>query len=134
MLPVFRYEADARLVLAGLDIEPADIAAIGQYDAAIEGAKAGDDFAQLALAVAVDAGDAEHLAGTQGKSDVVERAYTLVIARDQVTHLEHHPAERRLLAFQIHDDVAADHAARQFTRGRIRRVDLVGNLAVTHHA
>ncbi len=101
--------------------------------AAIERSQAGDDFAKLALAIAVDTGDAQHLALPQLETQVVEGAHPAVIGGDEILGPEQDVAGRALHPLQVHDHVASDHAPCQLAGCRVLGVHFVRDFAVPHH-
>ncbi len=61
-------------------------------------AEPGQRLDQLGLAVALDAGDADDLAGVDGEVDAVDRDLVALVEDGQALHLEQRPAGLRRAA------------------------------------
>ncbi len=115
---------DARLVdLARI---AAELLAADPDRPGIHVAHPGDRLDELALAVALDAGDGEDLARVDGEAEVIDRRVAALVADGQVRDLEHGLAGRGHVA--VHDELhrAADHHGGElfFVRlSRRRRAD-----------
>ena len=88
----------------------------------------GDGLDQLALAVGVDAGEADDLARAHLEVDAAHGGQPAVVDHVQVAHLEHRLARRVLGLLDPQQHVAADHQRGQAALGRAlgrHRVDLL---------
>jgi hypothetical protein len=77
----------------------------------------------LRLAVAVDAGDAEHLAGPKLEGDARHGLDAAVVGRVDVGHAEHAVASFLWCGRRLHQHLAADHHLRELLAGHALRVD-----------
>jgi len=93
-------------------------------------AHAGDGLDEFLLAVAVDAGDAEHLAGPDLEGDVGDRLDAALVGYPEVLDRERHVAGSRRWRFDLQEDLPADHQLREFLPRRRRGLDGADVLAV----
>ena len=93
----------------------------------------GDRLDQLPLAVALDAGDAEDLAGAHVDREVVDRAHTPFVLDIEAANAEHDVTRRSLALVDLEDDVAADHQVGQRLLGCGLRVGRSCDPSVAEH-
>ena len=89
--------------------------------------EAGDRLDQLRLSVAVDAGDADDLAGAHLERDAAHLLEPALVLDVDVLELEHDLARARRRLVDAEEDVTADHHPREAVLGRAlarHRVDL----------
>ena len=96
-------------------------------------AQPGDRLGELALAVAGDAGDAEHLAGVHLQRHVVDGDLPAVTHRAEPANLQHGSAGRTGGAVGGQLDRTADHQVGELLARRGLRAHLAGDDAVAHH-
>ena len=134
--PLFRHEGSAHQPPAG-DAEAAGVLAADAHRGGILLRHlAGNGFEELALAVAGDAGNADHFAGAYGQVDVSERDRE----RRRRLAAERADFKQRLrgldtLGRRAHHGlhVVADHHAGQRCRGFLARIAMANHLAVAQH-
>ena len=96
-------------------------------------ADAGENFEQLRLAVAGDAGDADDLAGADLEGNVGEAAHALCVDIAQVLHLQQRRARHGRLLRDPQQHAAADHQLGKFLRRGLRCLARRHHLAAAHH-
>ena len=109
---VLGHVADAQLVDLARR-QPADVGAVDRDAAADARAHPGDRLDQLALAVALHAGDAEDLAGAHGEVDAGHDRHAAVVG-DRADRAPPAPPCRAARALgHLEDDLAPDHERRE---------------------
>ena len=93
----------------------------------------GERLGELALAVAGDPGDPEHLARADGQGDVAQGVDATVAARDEPACLEHDLAELGLVASAPELDLAADHQRGELAPRDVRRANRADRATVAQH-
>ena len=96
-------------------------------------AHAGQRLDQLALPVAVDARDADDLAGADVHREPAHRVQAAIVAHPQVPHREHRLAGMRGAALDVEQHVAPDHQLGQAALARALAVDRRDLLAAPEH-
>ena len=97
------------------------------------GAEPGERVDQLGLAVAVDAGDADDLAGADVERDAAHLLEAPVVEDVQVVDLEQRVARRRGRLLDAEQHLAADHRPREALLGRALLRNRLDRLAAPQH-
>ena len=131
-LPVLRNVAEARVVVAER-VDVREVVAFEAHGARRDRPQAAERVDQLGLAVAVDAGDADDLAGPHLERDVAHLLDPAVVERVQALDLEERLAGRRRLLVDAQQHLAPDHQPRQALLGRAGGVERLDLLAAAQH-
>ena len=99
----------------------------------MHGAHAGERLDQLALAIAVDARDADDLAGADVQREPPHGVEAAIVAHPQVAHREHRLARMRRAALDVEQHVAPDHQLRQTALARPLAIERRDLLAAPEH-
>ncbi len=108
-----------------------ELAAADAHDAARRAGQAGERFDQLGLAVAVDAGDADDLAGANLERHAAHFLDAAVVGHPQVLDLQQNVADLRRRLFDAQEDVAPDHGPGERLLGRPVALNGLDRLAAT---
>ena len=100
----------------------------------LDGAHACNGLEQLALAVALDGGDAEDLARTHGQRQAVHRRQAAVVLHGQVFHADLLRAGRAGLFQLVIEHGAADHHGGQHALIDVFRLLHADEFSLAHHA
>ena len=130
--PVLGDVGDARGADGG-GVERGDVTVAEPDPACGRPAGAGQHLHQLALPVALDAGDAEDLARSELERDALQRRYALVRARGQVVDRHHHRTRSRRLLVDAQQHLAPDHQRGDLLLVRVLCREMADHTAAPHH-
>ena len=133
LMAILRNMAEPRLV-AFADGHVRDVPIVEENLAAVWLEQAGERIDQFALAVAVNARDADDFAAVHVEGDIVDHRLAVLLALDgQVLHRQHAfpRLERRFFHDELH--LAANHHLAQFFLAGVGHIDRADVLALAQH-